>query len=212
MADTTDATTRTLKRLYLDRDGNVTKKLGENVVAVILETVSGAHRTHADLAALFPDGLPNPCMGLAAAAFGLNTVLGNEIAGKDKSDPMALATLIRERWEAIREGEWSEGRQGPRIKDVLLAWAEDAKERGLPITEDGLLSLRGGKPSTDSGIEKMRAKLMAGEVQAKDLLNRPAVNAWYQKAKAEKAAAEFERAKAAAATSDQTSQFDDVFE
>lgn len=195
---TNDATetSRTLKRLYRNRDGEITKRLSESVEAVIIETIHGGHRVEAELSLLFPT-MPEPCMGLAAAAFGLNTVLGNEIAGKDKSDPAALAQLMQERFEAITEGEWSEGRQGPRIKDVLNAWASDAKERGKPVT--------------DASIEKMRQRLLSGEVSTKDLLNQSTVNAWYQKLKAEAAVAKFNAAKAAAEGAGTASKFDDIF-
>lgn len=185
---------RTLRRLYRNRDGEVTKRLSDQVAGVILETISGGHRVDADLAQLFGGSLPEPSMGLCAAAFGMNTVLGNEIAGKDKSDPAALATAISERLGAIYEGEWSEGRQGPRIKDVLEAWKADATERGKVVSE--------------AGYEKMRQRLLAGEVQKQDLLNIPQINAHYLKAKAEKALAAFQGAKAAAESTGQASAFD----
>jgi hypothetical protein len=188
---------RKLNRLYRNRgEAEATKKLSGNVQFVILETISGGHRVEADLFRLFPEGqVPEPCMAFAGLAFGMNTVLGNEIAGKDASDPLALATMMRERLDAIYDGEWSEGRQGPRLRHVLEAWAADARERGKTVTAES--------------IEKMRQKIEAGDTSTKDLLNNPAINAWYQKHKADRAIAEFEKAKAAAAAAGTTgSQFD----
>lgn len=186
---------RTLRRLYQNRDGEITKRLSDQVSHVVLETISGGHRVVADLARIFGGSLPEPSMGLCAAAFGMNTVLGNEIAGKDKSDPQALATAISERLEAIYEGEWSEGRQGPRVKEVLDAWAADAIARGKAVTDDKR--------------EVMRQRLLAGEVTSKDLLNIPTINAQYQRAKAERAIAIAQAAQAqAAGTRDAASKFD----
>ena len=180
-----EKTTRTLRRLYQNRDGEVTKRLSDQVAATILETVNGGHRVEAHLAKLFPEGkLPDPCMGLAAAAFGMNTVLGNEIAGKEKDDPAALAGMIQDRWETIVEGEWSEGRGGPRSKDILDAWKRDAEDRGKTVTE--------------AAIEKMRQRLLTGEVNSKDLLNVPSINAWHEKIKTDRQNERFNAALAAA--------------
>lgn len=181
----TKTTERTLLRLYRNRgEQEPTKRLSQDVQFVILETIAGGHRVEADLLKLFPTD-PGPCMGLASAAFGMNTVLGNEIAGKDKSDPVALAQMMRDRLEAIYEGEWSEGRQGPQVKHVLAAWAADAEQRR-------------GKPTSPEAIETMRQKLLTGEVQSKDLLNQTGINAHYQHAKALRAIADADKAKAAA--------------
>jgi hypothetical protein len=188
---------RKLNRLYRNRgETEATKKLTGNVQFVILETISGGHRVEADLARLFPEGrLPDPCMAMAGLAFGMNTVLGNEIAGKDASDPVALATLMQDRLDAIYDGEWSEGRQGPRTKYVLEAWAADARDRGKNVTPES--------------IEKMRSKIEAGETSTKDLLNDPQINAWYRKHEADRAVAKFNTAKAAAeAAGATTSKFD----
>lgn|SRR5574342_716140 len=190
---------RKLNRLYRNRgETEPTKKLSANVQFVILESLAGGGRVEADLERLFGGKLPEPCMGMALAAFGANTVLGNEIAGKDASDPAALMTMISDRLEAIYDGEWSEGRQGPRTKHVLEAWAADARERGKTVTAES--------------IERMKSKIEAGETTTKDLLNQPGINAWYQKHAAERAIAKFEAAKAAAAAAANagttTSQFD----
>jgi hypothetical protein len=188
---------RKLNRLYRNRDeAEPTKKLGPHVRWVILESIAGGGRVETDLFKLFPEGqVPEPCMGMTGLAFGMNTVLGNEIAGKDSSDPAALMALIRDRQEAIYDGEWSEGRQGPRTKHVLEAWAADARDRGKTVTAES--------------IERMRQKIEAGETSTKDLLNTPSINVWYQKHKAERQVAEYERAKTAAAASGATqSQYD----
>lgn len=189
---------RTLNRLYRLRGATEpTKKLTQEVETVVIETISGGHRITMDLADLFPDGLPPPCMGLAAAAFGLQTVIGNEIAGADKTDPQALADEMESRWEEIKSGTWSEGRSGPRINDVLDAWAADARERGMPVT--------------DASIARMRERLLSGEVSPKDLLNQPAINAQHQAILTKRSMERLEKAKAAAAQAGSSSKYDDVF-
>lgn len=165
MAESKETTGRHLKRLYRNRDGEVTKQLSENVEAVIIETIVGGHRVEADMRKLFAE-FPPACMGLAATAFGLNTVLGNAVAGREKDDPAAVAELISRRWSAILDGEWSEGRQGPTLKMVLEAWAQDARNRGHAVTPES--------------IAKMKAKVLAGETSRDALLANPAINVCYQ--------------------------------
>lgn len=167
MAENRETTGRHLKRLYRNRDGEITKQLSENVEQVLIETIVGGHRVEADMRKLFVT-FPEPCMGLAAAAFGLNTVLGNAVAGKEKDNPAAVSELIASRWESILDGEWSEGRQGPTMNAVLDAWAEDATNRGHVVTAESRA--------------KMKAKILAGGVTTKDLLDNPAIQVCYQQA------------------------------
>lgn len=189
MANTdTSTSSRHLKRLYRNRgDAEATKDLGPDVQYVIIETINGGHRIEADMALIFPEGhFPPPCMGLAATAFGLNTVLGNAVAGKDKDDPRAVADLIRARWDSIRDGEWSEGRQGPQLKDALAAWAMDAVNRGKTVTPDS--------------IAKMRAKIVSGEATVKGLLDNPNIQVCYQQVLLRKQQERLQEAEAKLAT------------
>lgn len=196
MAQTQDneTTNRKLNRLYRHRDGEINKKIGPTVDAVILEPIGGNDRVVAELAPLFGGSLPADCIGLTAAAFGLNTVLGNAIAGK-AGDPATLLEHISERWESIKDGEWSEGREGPRIKYVLEAWAADVAER------------RGSAP-TEAQVAAMRAKVEANEVSTKALLGDAGINAHYQAHAAQRAVERAKAAKAAQANSGSQGKFD----
>lgn len=159
---------RHLKRLYRNRgETEATKQLSGEVQFVTIETINGGQRVDCDLFQLFPAGqVPEPCMAMAGLAFGINTVVGNAVAGKDKDDPAEVARLMQARWDSILDGEWSEGRQGPTTKAVLEAWAEDATNRGKQITAES--------------IAKMKAKIVAGEVTIKQLLDNPGIQVCYQ--------------------------------
>lgn len=176
MATTSETSNRKLNRLYRHRDGEINKKQGPTVVAVILEPIGGTGRVTAELAELFPAGLPEPCLGLAATAFGLNTVLGNEIAGKTGTAD-ELLEAISERWSVIQDGEWSEGRQGPRVKFVLEAWAANAARLGREVQE--------------SHIDAMRKKLESGDVTTAQLLSDAGIRTEYDGAEAQRKVAKF---------------------
>lgn len=177
---------RKLDRLYQNRDGEVSKKLTKDVYKVLLQPKGGTTRVEADIATLFPNGaLPEPCIALQALAFGLNTVLGNAVAGKDGS-PEELAAMIQDRWDAIAEGEWSEGREGPRLTLVIDAWAADFESRK-------------GTPASEEQKANLRAKLESEEYTTKDLLKDAGINAAYQNILAQRAIARAKEAQAAAA-------------
>jgi hypothetical protein len=163
-----------LNRLYKTRDGEVTQKLDENVTGVLWETIKGGLRVEIDLEPLFPNGLPEPCVGLAAAAFGLNTSVGNVVG--PMSDPVEMAKAMQARVDVIMDGEWRGGREtGPRTKYVLEAWAEYFSGQGYTVTE--------------AATEKMRAKIVGGETSTKELLDDPAIRAIYDRKEAERAIA-----------------------
>lgn len=189
---------RHLKRLYRNRgETDATKQLSGDVQYVVIETIVGGHRVECDLFALFPNGqVPEPCMALAAMAFGVNTVVGNAVAGKDKDDPAAVAALMQARWDSILDGEWSEGRQGPTTKAVLEAWAEDAQNRGKVITAES--------------IAKMKAKIVAQEVTVKQLLDNPGVQVCYQAQTVRKAQEKLREAQERAGASQTTAATFDV--
>ncbi len=184
---------RHLRRLYRNTgETDATKELSGDVEFVIIETINGGHRVECDLKALFPEGaFPPPCMGRAAAAFGLNTVVGNAVAGKDKDDPEEVHRMMQARWDSIAGGEWSEGRQGPLTADVIAAWAADAINRGKQVT--------------DASREAVKAKLKSGEWSVKGLLDIPGIQVEYQKAIVAKQQAKLAEAQAKAGTGDTTS-------
>lgn len=187
---------RHLKRLYRNRgETEATKQLSGDVQFVTIETINGGHRVDCDLFALFPTGqVPEPCMAMAGLAFGINTVVGNAVAGKDKDDPAEVARLMQARWDSILDGEWSEGRQGPTTKAVIDAWAEDAQNRGKVITEESKA--------------KMKAKIMAQEVTVKQLLDNPGIQVCYQAQLMRKAQEKLQEAQAKAANAGGATSFD----
>lgn len=195
MAQASETTNRKLARLFRLSNGEVVKtsKLSQEVVAVILEPTGGGQRLTCELADLFGGSMPEPSIGNTVAAFGLNTVLGNAVAGFNGT-PDAMMAKIMERWETIKDGEWSEGREGgPRLKYVLEAWARSVKQRR-------------GSDATEAEIAAMKAKILADEVTTKALLDVPHIRAHYDAADAERVNARakesIEAAKAAQSSDD----------
>jgi len=189
-----DKTPRKLRRLYKFRDGEINGKLTADVTGVVWETIVGGHRVECELAKLFPAGLPEPCIGLMATAFGMNTVVGNAIAGKEGT-PEELAAKLQDRLEAIEEGDWAEGREGgPRLKYILEAWATDARNRGKNVTEES--------------IATVKAKILSGEWTGAGLLDNAGIRAAYDAAEAQRVVAKAQKSQEAAAAAKPTSSFD----
>lgn len=181
-----DAKTRgeKLNRLYENRDGEVVNKITQNVKKVIIEVIGTGERVIFDLTDISPDGqLPNECMLMAAAAFGMNTVLGNQVAGA--TDPTEMAKRIQDRAEAIIEGEWATGREGgPKLSLVVEAWKASLAARGHQVSDDQLAA--------------MRKSIVDGEYSTKDLLADEHINAEFRSIEARVAVERAEKAKAAA--------------
>ena len=190
---------RRLDRMYYSRTQNPLQegvepaKLTDQVRYVELRTKDGENRVIADLAKFCPDGqLIEPCMLLTLAAFGLNTVIGNEVAGKT-GPGIELAKLMQQRLDAIEDGEWSD-RSGPRLKYVLEAWADYYEER------------KGVRPDA-SQIDGMRRKLLDGEYSVQALKDEPSIAAHMAKREAERAAAKAKEQFAVAASAESADKF-----
>lgn len=128
----------------------------KNDVKAIVFSYKAGPDTRFDLATAFGGELPPPCIGRAAAAFGISTSAGN--AGNtaisayakdngietDDVDPDEAREAVEERLQSFvpnaegRSAEWSAEREGggPRTSILLEAAAEFRKKQGGEITPD----------------------------------------------------------------------------
>lgn len=177
MADVAEKGTRVTKceRVFVDADGKEAARSHPTVVAVRLRFTETGDVLDMPLADLNP-GIIN-----AAAAFGLNTSVGNTFGAI--SDPGEAFEAAETRWNSLREGHWSAERQsGPRTSDILEAVARYRKENGSDVS--------------DAWREGFKAKLADGQLDTKKLLEQPVLKAHYLAIKRERAE---ERATKAAA-------------
>jgi hypothetical protein len=169
MTETADTgTNRKLNRVYRTREGKEVKQIDEHVVACIIKSLDGSRSLEMDILGLFPAGDPGPCMGIAAAAMGLSTSVGNATAVSKQMgwDVPQMFQAMQERWDTIGEGEWRSDREGgPRTKYLVDAWL-------------AMLSAQGYKLAEDLG-DKLREKIVSGAVTGKSLLEKPAFRAFY---------------------------------
>jgi len=184
LAETTDTgTNRKLNRVYRTREGKEVKQIDDTVTACVIKSLDGSKSLEMDLLGLFPSGDPGPCMGMAAAALGLTTSVGNATAVSKQMgwDVPQMFQAMQERWDTIGEGEWRSDREGgPRTKYLVDAWLSMLAAQGYKLSDD----LAG----------KLKEKIVSGEVTGKSLLEKPAFRAFYD-------AEEVKRAQAKAAAS-----------
>jgi len=164
-----------MNRIYLNRDGEETSKLTPEVAGVVWEVIETKERVQLDLSELFADKiLPAPSLGMCAAAFGINTAVGNTVG--NTRDPREMVKRLSDRVESILDGEWSSGREGgPNLKYVLEAWASSLRDRGHSVTDELLAS--------------MRKAILDGTTTTKDVLANNDVASKYAALEAERAVA-----------------------
>jgi hypothetical protein len=129
-----------------------------DVVAVIFQ-YEDQKQSRIDLASLFPQGLPPPCVGRAAAAFGVNTSAGN--AGNTLDSKLAedIRIAVENRLELFEMGKWSQERQGGGAGPKLLldTLVEFRKAHNQPVDEASLQKF------VDAFDDKDRVKVWMGD-------------------------------------------------
>lgn len=181
MAETKQPRDDKMNRLYITRSGEETAKLTPDVASVVWEVVGSGERVQLDLGDLFPEGMPAPCVGLCAAAFGVNTAVGNTVG--NTRDTTEMVRRLRDRASAISEGEWASGREGgPRMRFVLEAWRQSLEARGHSVS--------------DEQVELMRREVVGGNLSTKEILADDHVRAQYDANEVERARALAEASKA----------------
>jgi hypothetical protein len=175
-------------RRFRSADGTITPRSTLEVEAVIFEFPNG-HKMVMELSELFPDGhLPEPSVGRAAVGAGINTSVGNVCGGIADIDEAIDAA--ESRWSVLTDGQWTaERKTGPRIGDLVDAWAKFRADRGA----DG----------SEAWKAEGRRILKAGLKTPKELLDMSALKAEYLAIKAKRSAERAEAARKVAGTSSQ---------
>ena len=136
---------RTIDRLFVNEDGSVVSRATINVAHVAFK-YADEKETRFDLAKIFGGKLPPPCVGRAAAAFGISTSAGNAgntaAAADESDDPAIVREAVEERLEVFvpedgSAGEWSGERApgGPRTSYLLEAWTTYRQEMKAPVDD-----------------------------------------------------------------------------
>lgn len=167
-------------RTFKDNAGNITSRASGEVSAVIFTFPGLDNRT----LVMQLNDLPESIIR-AAAAFGINTSVGNTFGGTP--DPEEAFELAEARWERLKEGEWSaeRGESGPRTGDLVEAVRAAKTKAGATFDEAAFV-----------------AKLQSGELKREAVTAIPAVKAEIDAIKLkrlqERAAKSAEAAKASA--------------
>lgn len=119
-------------RIFADHEGNEHSRAFPEVTAVKLRfhatPVSPLRELVMNL-----DDLP-PGVLRAAAAFGVNTSVGNTFGAIP--DPSEAYEAACDRWETLVKGEWSADRQtGPRTSDLVEALCRYSVQQGHTVDE-----------------------------------------------------------------------------
>lgn len=167
----------TIKRSYThDSSSEQAPRAGLDVNAIIFSFYDGENKVAEekfDLAAAFGGALPAPCIGRAAAAFGINTSAGNAgntVKGEDGEDPNVADRIeaVKDRLATFLEGNWESEREssGPRVTLVVEAIK-------LALT-------RAGKSTDDATMQKYIDDIATDPVKKKlQYLENKAVKAAY---------------------------------
>ena len=116
------------ERGFVDNEGNVHARAFPEVKAVRLFFVESETELLMHLDEL-PEGILR-----AAAAFGLNTSVGNTFGAL--ADPDEALEVAESRWETLKAGHWSAERAtGPRTSDLLEACVRYYQAQGREVSE-----------------------------------------------------------------------------
>lgn len=153
---------RTVTRWYL-HDSNMderTARAGLDVNTVGFTFEDGQEES-IKLASVFGGTLPPPCVGRAAAAFGINTSAGNAANTAENKTAVGAREAVGARLETFAEGRWTTERAegGPRASlffDALIAFRQS---KGADVSEAKIAELR----QKFSEPEAKKAALATGE-------------------------------------------------
>lgn len=149
---------QSISRIFVNDEGDPTSRAQLDTNTVILKTMKDGKELRCNLADIFGGKLPAPCVGRAAAAFGVSTSLGNagnsEIAAAareahggaedaetrraalDAVNPEVGMSAMADRWASLQAGEWSAEREiGPSTSLLVEAVAAYRKAHGKDTTD-----------------------------------------------------------------------------
>lgn len=173
---------RKVLRTFLDKDGKAAARATPEAVTVSHKWLSDGHDFKMNLADLKPE------IVRCAALFGISQVVGNAYGGE--TDDSAAQEKAEQRWETLVGGSWATEREtGPRIGDLVEAFAKARADAGKPVSEEWK--------------EKAAAQIADGTLDSKELLKNGAIKAAFDAIKLQRAQ---ERAKKSAEAAKATPQ------
>lgn len=186
--------TQSIKRIFLNDQGDPSGRAQEDTHTIVLQIPKIGQEVRCELKDVFNGQLPSPCVGRAAAAFGVSTSLGNAgnsaIAnaadaiydGEDREarkealeqvNPEVALSAVKDRWEILTSGEWAAEREfGPGTSLLLEAVREYRRQNG--------------KESTEADIARYRETFKNKE-EVKNYMSSAKFRAVYEKMKMERA-------------------------
>lgn len=198
MAETKTPKTRIVLRLFVNDDGSVTPRAQNDTNTVVLK-YANEQESRLPLAKVFAGGLPQPCVGRAAAAFGIATSAGN--AGTtaahqaETDDPEIVREAVEERLDTFAPsdgspGEWSTEREAGAPRTSMLLEAAVAFRQAET-----------GKSADEAWVTSTRAKL-ADKDYVKKLMSSEKFRPHFERIKLAKQQARAAKAEEAAKSAD----------
>lgn len=169
-------------RKFVSRSGEVTSRATLDVQKVVFEfTDAGGEPLIMNLDDLAGfSGLPDGVVR-AAAAFGVNTSVGNTF-GAIKDNPVEARLAAEDRWGTLTDGEWASEREGGmRIGDLIEAVKRAKTKAGHAFDESSFrMALESGRKDRNEvakipavaaeleaiRLEKIQAKLKEAQAKA----------------------------------------------
>ena len=149
---------QSIQRIFVNDEGDPTGRAQTDTNTVVLKTLKDGKELRCNLADAFAGQLPPPCVGRAAAAFGISTSIGNagnsaiaiaadafyegddrdqRAAALERVNPEEGLKAMADRWDSFKSGEWSSERElGPSTALLIEAVAEYRKAHGKATTDE----------------------------------------------------------------------------
>lgn len=167
------------QRLFRAADGSLEPRVMQDVTAVVFKFPKTDEELVMELSGL-SEGILR-----AAAAFGINTSVGNVLGAL--KDPREYLDAAAARWETLTGGSWSEGREsGPRIGDLIEALTR-------------VKAKISGTAPDQAWIDAQRAKITAPDFDRRVYLQNAQIKAEIDRIKVERLTASIAEAEKAGA-------------
>lgn len=133
---------RSIQRTFKNAEGPETSRAQLDTTHVVF-TFNDGRKIEVDMAPYFGGSLPEPCVGRAAAAFGLSTSGGNAGNTVDDDTPEGIRDAVEKRVEVWNDGDWATGRDdGPGTSLMLEALRAFRTEKGAPTDDATMLKFK----------------------------------------------------------------------
>ena len=163
MAETTKKPRRSVThRFFISRNGEESARATPDTKTIVIKSAQREDlEARFELADAFGGTLPPPCVGLAAAAFGILTSAGNAGGSAEKDgdehDPEDVIEAVSDRFKVFSSGVWAaeRGEGGPRTTILLEALKRYRESHGADVS--------------DAKMEEFRTKLADPDYKKKYL-------------------------------------------